>query len=207
MIPRRFVRTVPATVNTEVEHYWAMFKELHPGWEMVTWRDPIDPALFPVTSPLWHHCANGAQLAGLVRLEDLWHRGGFYVDSDVEPYRSFEPLVGLDGVAAWEDENVVPDAVLGASAGHPALQACLTHAMAAVAAGKGAWESGPGATTAVLPGRDDWLLLPPGSFYAVHYRDKKLLDSPAAPWEFCRHRWHASWLSPAQKARMDRMQR
>jgi mannosyltransferase OCH1-like enzyme len=149
-------------------------------------------------------------MAGLLRLELLYSLGGIWVDSDVEPYRSLEPLLGVRGFAAWEDERVVPDAVLGAEAGHPAIEECLSLALAAVAAGKGAWESGPGVTTAVLPGRDDWLLLPPGAFYPYHYteRCRRGEDHRASqPWAFTAHHWAASWHTPAQKAQLDARQR
>lgn len=110
-------------------------------------------------------------------------------------------------MAAWEDEKVVPDAVLGAEAGHPAIEECLSLAMAAVAAGKGAWESGPGVTTRVLPGRSDFLLLAPGSLYEVHYLERARMGDQPKPYEFARHHFRGSWLNPAQKAQLDRRQR
>jgi hypothetical protein len=83
MIPRRLIRTVPEQTVDEVEGFWSRVVELHPGWEHVTYRDPIDAALFPVTSPLWGRCRSGAQRAGLIRLEALARVGGIYLDSDV----------------------------------------------------------------------------------------------------------------------------
>jgi len=158
----------------------------------VTFRDPIDPAGFPVTAPHWDRCRRGAQRAGLIRLEALYLLGGVYVDSDVEPYRPLDSLLGLPAFAAWEDAKVVPDAVLGAEPVHPAIGECLVKAIERIA--QGPWASGPGVTTEVLPGRADVLLLPPGSFYEVHYKQKDRLDQPPKPWEFARHHWHASWL-------------
>lgn len=207
MIPRRLVRTVPAVSPVRADGFWEQFKDLHPGWELVTWRDPVPEEWFPATHRLWDHCASGAQRAGLIRLEDLALRGGVYVDSDVEPLRSFEPLLTLSAFAAWEDGAVVPDAVLGAEVGHPAILDCLSRALGVVAGGGGAWESGPGVTTAILPDRDDVLLLPPGSFYPVHYREKNLLREggpPGAPWAFAQHWWEGSWLTPEQKAQISR---
>jgi len=207
VIPRRLVRTVPAETAAEAEAFWKRFKALHPGWEFVTWRDPVPVEWFPATHRLWSHCTSGAQRAGLVRLEDLALRGGVYVDSDVEPLRSLEPLLTTGCFAAWEDARVVPDAVLGAEAGHPAVLECLSRALGVVAGGGGAWESGPGVTTAVLPGRDDVLLLPPGAFFPVHYREKHLLrpgGPPDTPWAFVQHWWAGSWLTPEQKAQISR---
>lgn len=200
-IPRILHRTVPAVVDQTAEDWWEHFRQLHPGWEMMTHRDPLDPAEWPETADLWPSCKNGAQLAGLIRLEALWRFGGVYVDSDVEPYRSFEPLLHSPGFAAWEDSKVVPDAVLGAEPGHPAVQIMLWRARQSIEAGEDAWRSGPGVTTAVLPGRDDWLLMPPGSFYPYHYneRNRRNIDHMTEqPWCFAAHHWAGSWLTPEQ---------
>lgn len=207
-IPRILHRTVPTETSPEVEQFWSDFRRLHPGWDLRTWRDPIDPANFPITSSSWERCENGAQLAGLVRLEALWHHGGVYVDSDVRPVRSLEPLLNLPAFAAWEDETTVPDAVLAAPAQHPAWEVMLEKALAAVKARKGAWESGPGVTTSVLPGRNDVLLLPPGSFYPAHYLEKsKLGTSDDKPWIYAEHLWAHSWGSDTAKASIARRQR
>ena len=194
MIPRRLIRTVPAAIDDEAERFWKRFAELHPGWELVTFRDPIDPSDFPLTSPHWDRCRSGAQRAGLVRLEALLRLGGVYVDADVEPYRPFDTLLGVDAFAAWEDENVVPDAVLGAVAGHPAIREVLDVAIERL--DLGAWESGPGATTDVFTRRDDVLLLPPGAFYPYHYSRPDLRHHDHAadqPWAFVAHHWASSW--------------
>lgn len=199
MIPRRLIRTVPLETTRQVENWWVEFQDLHPGWDYVTYRDPIDPADFPLASRFWDRCSSGAQLAGLVRLEALYHHGGVYVDSDVQPFKSFEPLLGVPAFAAWEDVKVVPDAVMGAEPRHEAISAALRMAVSELH--RGAWYSGPGVLTALFPGRDDVLLLPPGSFYEVHYSEKrlKLATYKPSPWAFCSHQWHASWLPPEQR--------
>lgn len=203
MIPRILHRVVPAEPVAEADAYWQRFAALHPGWVLKTHRDPLDPADWPLTSPHWDRVTAGAQLAGLVRLEALWWSGGIYVDHDVEPFRSFESLLHCSAFAAWEDASVVPDAVLGAEPRHAAIAACLRLAIERLDAGP--WESGPGVTTEVLPAWSDVLLLPPGSFYPVHYRDAqrdrrmrdfRLEDSP---WAFGLHHYWGSWLEPARR--------
>lgn len=194
-IPRIIHRTVPAVTSDEVEAWWTRMADLHPDWTLMTHRDPLDPDEWPMTSPGWKRCTTGAQLAGLIRLEALYRWGGIYVDSDVEPYRSMEPLLPLRAFAAWEDAKVVPDAVIGAEPEHPAIAECIRLALKRLRAG--AWESGPGVTTAVFPGRPDVLLLPPGSFYPYHYREKHRRDENHKrdqPWSFGAHHWAGSWL-------------
>lgn len=196
-IPRILHRTVPFDSSDEVERFWARAGRLHPGWELRTWRDPLDAGDFPLTADLWDRCSSGAQRAGLIRLEVLWHHGGIYLDSDVELYRNLEPLLGLAGFAGFEDRAVIPDAVLGFEAHHPALDACIRKARLALEDGAGAWVSGPGVTTSTLAGRRDVLLLPPGSFYPYHYSSKaKHRNRDHAgeqPWAFGAHHWAHSW--------------
>jgi mannosyltransferase OCH1-like enzyme len=197
VIPRRLVRTVPTTVDSEQERLWHQACRLHPDWEHVTWRDPVDPKAFPITSPHWGECESGAQLADLIRAEDLWHRGGIYIDSDVEMLRPFDPLCGAEGFAAWEDHLYIPNAVMGCRPGHPAMRKVVELAVAN--RNCGTWHAGVGVTTKVFRSRDDMLLLPPGAFYPVHWKDahKGLVNwqdaARANPWAFCLHRYKASW--------------
>jgi mannosyltransferase OCH1-like enzyme len=196
IIPRRLVRTVPERTIELAEDLWRQACALHPDWEHVTLRDPIPTGRFPITSKHWNTCESGAQLADLVRAEELYHRGGIYIDSDVEVWRSFEPLVYLPGFAAWEDEQHIPNAVMGFTAGHPALLEVLKRAIERHH--QGTWAAGVGVTTEVFADRDDMLVLPPGALYPVHYSMKQFMDCSEViraenPWAFCLHRWEHSW--------------
>lgn len=206
-IPRILHRTVPQETTEQVEAWWEGFRRLHPGWELRTHRDPMNPKDWPLTGDLWPRCANGAQKAGLIRLEALVTHGGVYADSDVEPLKSFEPLLQLPAFAGWEDETTVPDAVLGAEPRHPAFVLALEKARTVIEGGGDAWQSGPGVTTELLPGRDDVLLLPPGAFYPHHYLQKNKADENGGPWVFARHHWHGSWLGPEQRKSIEKRQR
>lgn len=196
-IPRILHRTVPAQTSPEVEQFWKDWARLHPDWELMTHRDPLPAAAWPETGHKWAACSNGAQRAGLIRLEALWRWGGVYVDQDVQPVRSLEPLLPLGAFAAWEDPKCVPDAVIAAVPGHPAIRECLALALARVPGDT--WQSGPGVTTTVFPKYSSVLLLPPGSFYPVHYRDPerdaKMRAPVTDPWVFGLHHYHGSWLA------------
>lgn len=202
MIPRILHRTVPET-SPDADVLWDGAVALHPGWEHRTWRDPINPEAFPLTSHAWDQCRSGAQMAGLIRLEALWHHGGIYLDSDIEMYRPLDSLCGLDGFSIWEDARTAPDFVLGAAPHHPAIMACIDLALERLASdstdwrtGPGAWGTGPGVTTTILPGRTDWLLLPPGSFAPYHYSERHRAGDDhrtQQPWAFGAHHWRHSW--------------
>lgn len=206
MIPRRLIRSVPAHTTDEVERFWRTACELHPDWEHITFRDPVDTALFPETADSWADCDSGAQKAGLIRLEALWTLGGFWVDSDLELFRPLDDLRDLGAVGCWEDANTVPDLFIGAEAGHPAIRACLDLALDRLH-GDGnhwtndrhAWSTGPGVTTTVLPGRGDVTLLPPSAFCPVHWshRGRHITNAEVlARHPDCRgrHWWRGSWL-------------
>lgn len=194
MIPPILHRTVPADTTLEVEAWWAGARKLHPAWTHLTWRDPLDPSNWPLSSPHWGRCTAGAQMAGLIRLEALIHSGGVYIDSDVELYRPLDPFRPLPFFATWEDETGLPDFVFGAERGHPLLHELLAEAVRRL--DQGPAESGPGAFKAVLAHRTDVLMFPPQTFCAVHYLDKALLaDHKPAPYEYASHKWAGSWVT------------
>lgn len=202
MIPARIIRTIPEHPPEEAERFWQQACDLHPGWEHVTYQDPMNPDWWPLTAKAWPLCKTGAQFAGLIRLEALYHGGGIYIDSDLELFRSLEPLRSVTAFAMWEDNSTVPDFVLGAEPKHPAIAECLELALERIRsdsgdwrAGNGAWATGPGVTTTVLPGRDDVLLLPPATFAPYHYSElaREHEDFSGQPFTFGAHRWRHSW--------------
>lgn len=197
-IPARLIRTVPRITTDETERFWHDAMALHPGWEHVSLRDPVDRSGFPVTRHLWDSCETGAQLADLIRTEELWQRGGVYLDSDVDVFRPLDPLLGVDGFAGWEDTEHIPNAVMGFTPAHPALAEVLSGAIRHH--DDGTWAAGVGVTTAVFAGRDDMLLLPPGSFYPVPWQQahRAPIDTDrvraANPWAYALHHYKGSWV-------------
>lgn len=197
MIPRRLVRTVPAAINPEQERLWEVACQLHPDWDHITLRDPVDTEAFPITRDYWDTCESGAQLADLIRAEELFARGGVYIDADYLCWHPFDPLLPLDGFVAWEDATYIPNACMGFSPHHPALLEVLS--LAIERHGQGTWEAGVGVTTEVFTARDDLLRLPPGSLYPVHWRaahrtgvdvERVRADNP---WAFGVHLYEHSW--------------
>lgn len=214
MIPRRFIRTVPAEVPEVCDEWWIRFGELHPGWERRTVADPIDPADWPLLGHLHRHATSGAQLAGMVRLEAVYRWGGWYVDMDVEPIRSFAPLEALGDVVVigTEDGLHLTDAVFGAPPRHPAIRAVIDHvaglydtALAQGAPLPGAQATGPLATTVVLGRRalppaglgdpGDVVVLPVEAFYPYSYLERHRSGEDFTAVDGCHavHHWHFTW--------------
>ena len=209
-IPKVLHRTVPQQRAAAVDKFWREFGTMYPDWELRSWEEPLDPADFPVTSPLWASCRNGAQKAGLVRLELLWTHGGVYVDSDIQPLRRMDELLDVRAFAAWEDSNCIPDAVLGSVPGHEGFAVMLNLAAERLLAGQDAWHTGPGVTTKVFQQRPDMTVLPPGAFYPYHYLEKARAKEnfrQTSPWSYCVHHWHGSWLTDEQRASQQNRQR
>lgn len=202
-IPRILHRVVGQSTE-EHETWWKEACALHRTWDHMTHRDPLKRSDFPATADAWDLTVSGGQFASLVRLEVLWQHGGIYLDQDVEVYRSFEPLRGVGGFAAWEDQGNVPDAIMGFAPRHPAIGECIERAIEVLrhpvreAPIDQVIDSSVRVTTAVFVGRSDVLLLPPGSLYPYHYteKDEKRWWDHATdqPWAFTAHHWHAtSW--------------
>lgn len=211
MIPKRIIRTCPAEIVPWQEELWAETSALHPGWEMVTLRDPCPEEWFPLTAHLWNLCESGAQRAGLKRLEYLYHNGGFYIDSDFKIFKSLTPLAwGRAAIAAYEDAWIIPDAFLAAPPKHPAIEACLSLACDRLKGtayrerndwtdDQGTWSTGPGVTTKIFGGGDyHTLVLPVESFYPVHYDPRETLQQrlreyQPGPRTYGMHLWNWSW--------------
>jgi mannosyltransferase OCH1-like enzyme len=210
VIPKIIHRTVPEKVDRQIELFWRSIQKLHQGWDLRTWREPLDPKDFPLTSGVWGRCKTGAQKADIVRLELLVSHGGIYVDADVEGLRSFNTLLGSNAFAGYEDQNTIPNAVMGCEKGHPAFVDLLNSALKLMEKGAPTWQIGPGNTTRRLRVRDDVLLLPPGSLYPYHYlemRRRRENFRATSPWAFCVHHWHGSWLDAEQRRKLGERQR
>jgi inositol phosphorylceramide mannosyltransferase catalytic subunit len=193
MIPRIFHRSIPTEISVEFRQYWRTLLDLHPGWEFRTYRDPLNPDEWEL-GHLFERCTAGAQLAGLVRVEAVWKWGGWYVDMDVEPLRSFEPLAGNQLAIGSEDGTLYTDAIFGAEAGHPALRQIMDTFL------EGYWdpsphETGPTLMTKVLAGRDDVTILPAITFYPYLYWEKqrRFEDFTHDERTVAVHHWNHSW--------------
>lgn len=210
MIPKILHRTVPLETSAEVEGWWDHIQELHPGWVARTWREPIDLADFPRVGHLLDQCENGAKRADLIRLELLATYGGFYVDSDCEAFRPFDPLLPLPAVAAWEDEEHIPNAVMGAEPGNPAIVEALELAIQRNEEGCNTWDAGVGVTTPVFRDNPNIVVLPPGAFYPYHYLElgkRSHVTGETHPWAFVVHHWLHSWGTPKEQAALGKKQR
>jgi mannosyltransferase OCH1-like enzyme len=141
----------------------------------------------------------------VLRYELLATFGGLYVDTDVEPLRPFDELLNGEAFIGWEDRNLLCPTVMGSPAGHPAMLALLEALPAWFRTYRGAppnRQTGPYFVTRHLRGRSDVRLLPPETFYPVHWSSKKDLGGPYPMESLAVHHWNAGWLpnGPPQRA-------
>jgi mannosyltransferase OCH1-like enzyme len=78
-----------------VKKNFLKWKELMPDWECFLWTDKdlenLDKSIFPID--LINTCEIPAQKADILRYFLIYNFGGIYVDCDITPYKSLEPIV------------------------------------------------------------------------------------------------------------------
>jgi hypothetical protein len=152
---------------------------LTPDWEHVALtcdrkkpEDFLYSGDYPLMSHTWPTVKSGAQLADIVRVEELFIRGGIYIDADLEMLKPFEsPLLDFAWVPA-EDTTAEPDIsnfAMGFPPGHPALGFLLELMLDRLPGPT--WWSGPGALRVVMRGRDDVSFLAPHLLCPVNWKD------------------------------------
>lgn len=197
MIPRVLHRIfLDDPVPTVFEGYWRLFQELNPGWDFVTWDDSTKLDWIRNTEA-FDRATTHAGRSDVLRYEILARYGGVYVDTDVEPLRPFDDLLDGDPFAAWEDDRLLCPTVMGAEAGHDAMEsliAGLPHWSRRHAQAPPNHQTGPYFLTRCWRWRDDVRLLPPITFYPVHWSQKRLLGGPYPRESYAVHHWAAGWL-------------
>lgn len=184
----------PHPIPAEAETYWGAFAALHPGWEFRTWTD-ADDYTWLRNWDLFESADTWTSRSDVLRFEILARFGGIYVDTDVRPLKSFAPLMDAGAFAGWEDARNICGAVMGAEAGHPAIEALIAALPGWTDGRVGAppheW-AGPRFLTAQWSGRTDVRLEPPRSFYPVHW-GQKVDPNGRYPASYAVHHWAKSW--------------
>lgn len=130
MIPKIFHRVwIGETLNQEAETFWQKAQLVNPDWKFITYsQDNLD--IFKISGDVLDYCDVPSYKADLIRLECLYLFGGFYIDADVEVFKSFNPLTNTDKLTlAWEDKNntTLGAAVIGSPPKSPDVLAALNY--------------------------------------------------------------------------------
>lgn len=184
----------PRPIPQAFDEYWAGWQALMPTWRFVTWTTP--PRLQNA-----REFAASRTLAGkadVLRYEVVLAHGGVYVDCDEEPLRPLEDLDlgGREAFAGIESPGWIANGVLGAVAGHPAVAAVVADLPASFrrhGPRHPVHATGPGLLTRTWLERSDVCLLPPVTFYPVHWTRKAELGGPYPAEAFGVQHWAHSW--------------
>jgi len=173
-IPKRFIRVWDVTCGKPdipplFEEWWQMFKDIHPTYEFVTitnreMLDVSDEIMF-----LMERTKTCAGISDILRLLAIYQLGGIYVDTDVMPIKSFDPLTEYDRpFLAKRSSKSFESAIIGSPPRHEAMLAVLNalpkywkkhHDRYASV------QTGPAFVSSVLFGRPDVVHLPTSTFY------------------------------------------
>ncbi len=108
------------------------WKKMLPDYELRKWDMA---AIEHIDSVFMHEalsCRKWAYAADFVRLYAVYHEGGIYLDTDVEVYKSFDPLLQHQLFIGQEHsfhdgEYHLTAHCFGAEKGHPFLKECLSY--------------------------------------------------------------------------------
>lgn len=183
-IPQRFIRVWlgEKPIKPRFEKWWSQFRSLHSEWEALTIGDAEARALIPELGLqiVYDDVPTQAARADIIRLAALRKYGGVYLDVDVMPLKSLEPLrMDPRPFAAHASSKQLMNSVIGAPAGHPAIEAVLErlpdwyweHAERAASVA-----TGPALLTDVWWNRNDVRKLPKDTFFPY----KLLFGTPKA---------------------------
>jgi len=217
-IPRTFHRVwLDEPIPEQYETYWYTLQDMHPDWDFLTWSDSKVLLSWMQNAELFSSFTQKPESYGLrsdiARYEILARYGGIYLDTDVEPVRPFDSLLGDAPFVAWCSEVELDPSVLASPAGHPAIQ-FLVEELAKITPAVGTrYLSPPGTTgptfiTTHWRARKDVRRLPPGVFFPYHWSDKEP-NHARPPWPahtIAVHRWSAGWKPTESASRRARIQ-
>ncbi len=190
-IPKIIHFTIPES-PTEVQlRNIQSARDLHPGWDVVVWKDPVDRSSFTLAK-YWDKTNSGAQLADLIRLEVVHQQGGFYVDSDIVLLRNLDALRHFSFVVGTEDGHLLTNAFFGAEPQSPVLADLIDE----LNRHEVDWKLPPDITTGPrfflreLKWREDVTVLPRETFYPYFPSTRPL---PPRRWTYGTHLWVSSW--------------
>ena len=185
----------------EFGHRWT---ELQPDWKVRTWTESDLDWLSNCSAfddaPLLSSKSN------IARYEIVFREGGLYVDCDVEPLRSIEPLIDrAELVVSEERPGYLGNEFFGAVAGHPVLRYAvdnvskshfaLDDAISPARTGPEFWSRCVRRTCAELDITPTVLTrdqIYPYTWTQPHLRNEQF------PQAWAVHHWAKSWVAPEQ---------
>lgn len=210
MIPKRFIRIwIGGTkkIPLKFEEWWDEFKKIHPNFEFITLTDySLFPNIPEEIKKILKEVKTCAGVADIMRILALYELGGIYIDTDVMPLKSFEPLLIEDTpFLGKRSSKSFESAIIGSPKGHEAFKKLIDELPEWYAKHKhltAPVQTGPAFISKFLFGRQDVRHLPEKYFYAYKgfmgpKREEKkriLSDKSNFPKEmYCVHMFNHKW--------------
>lgn len=182
--------------------YMQTWSRNFPNWKQCLWTDDHDLPL--INYNLYRNASKlapgheGQFKSDLLRYELLYRYGGIYVDTDFECRKNFEHLLdGVDCFAAWEEQDRwVNNALMGATPGHPFIEALIQGLASNVQQHQGYRPNvltGPQYVTRLYNHfKGDVQVFPQRLFYPYSYHEVESasLNADTYPWAFAVHHWN-----------------
>jgi mannosyltransferase OCH1-like enzyme len=170
-IPKRFVRIWlgQAEIPSDFQDWWEDFKTIHPDYEFITLGDDHGIEIPDYLQEIYDTVDSYAGRSDILRLVYLQQQGGIYVDTDIMPLKSFEPLRQLgQPFLAKRSGKSFESAVIGSPANHRSFDVLLRKLPEWYDENKtraASVKTGPAFISSVLFGRNDVAHLPSKYFY------------------------------------------
>lgn len=113
------------------------WKDLMPEWNVRLWtNEDLTTEEVEIDSLIKiHEAEKGTQKADILKYYIVWKYGGIYVDADVEPIRSLEPIIYMSDLVICHHNEIVWDYIgvgfFAAKRNHPVLRKAVDICMSA----------------------------------------------------------------------------
>ena len=94
-IPKRFIRVWlgPKPIPELFEKWWQEFKDIHPDYDFITISSYTKIELPDKLEKIYNSGITYAGQSDIIRIVALYNLGGIYIDTDMMPLKSFDPLL------------------------------------------------------------------------------------------------------------------
>lgn len=195
-IPRIFHRVWlgPNPIPDDFIYYGQTWADLHPNWEMWTWKYENIAPLRLEECLAWGQADGCSQQSDIIRYHAILRYGGVYLDTDFECFKNIEPLLENESmVVAKECDKWINPAFIAAVPRHDAMIEVIKKLNKdGVDTTKSLSSTGPRLFTSVIDGLPNIKVLEPEIMYPYHFSQTYKSQGPF-PKAYAAHHWSASW--------------
>lgn len=124
-IPKRFIRIWlgEKPIPEKFEEWWQGFKDIHPDYEFITIRDELEFNMSKELEDIYWQLPSYSAQSDVIRLLALYKYGGVYLDTDMKPIKSFDPLLAENTpFVGLRSTKSFATGVIGSPKNHPMVK-------------------------------------------------------------------------------------